>query len=169
MTDEPVAKLREWQSKREKGGSHYTKSIRFDRIESIPWSRGLSLPVRDRDLQTFRVHCRSAKAIVVPDPVASELRIPYIVRYYPGDMKALLDELVAEAGHARIRFVNLSPDGTASQISDVLGVPEPQDLREAVHGFEEVTEHWEAVDGEDTEPVACLVGKWTPGEVDDDE
>lgn len=166
MTPEERTKLTERQSKREKGGPLYTEDLRYDRVDAVPWSRGTPLPVRDRDLSTFRVHYHSAEAIVVPDPVETELRIPYVVRYYPGDMAGLLDELVSELDHSRIRFVNLSPDGTAATLSEVMGIPDPRDLRDAVHGFEAVTEEWAAPDGDGTDEVECLIGEWTPEESD---
>lgn len=162
MTREAIKKLKDRQSKRERGGPLYTETLRIARVDSIPWTRGVPLPVRDRDLSTFRVHFHSAEAVVLPDPGENEIRIPYVVRYYPGDMKALLDELVRSMGHSRLRFVNLSPDGTASQLSRVMGIPEPRDLRDAVHGFRETTEEWANPDGDGTDEVECLVGEWDP-------
>lgn len=166
MTREEVEKLKNRQSKREKEGPLFTETLQIARVEDgIPWSRGVPLPRRDGDLSTFRVHYRSAEAVVVPDPVETELRIPYVVRFYPGDMQALLDELTAETGVSRIRFVNLSPDGTAATLSETLGeFPDPRDLREAIHGFETITEEWESPDGDGTEVVDCLRGEWTPEE-----
>lgn len=130
----------------------------------IDWSRGVPLPTKDRDLPSYQVEFQTATAIVVPDPKRGEWRIPYISRYDPGDMAALLDEFVRQTDRPHIRFVNVSPDGTAATISSVAGIPDPRNLRDAVHGFEETTETWESALEDGFEEVPCLVGTW---EVDD--
>lgn len=123
------------------------------------WSRGVPLPMKDRTLNTYTVRFKSAKAIVVPDPQMGHFRIPYIVRYYPGDMKALLDALAFETGVSTFLMVNVTPDGSAKALSEVAGYPDPRDLREALHNYEEVTEEWETPRGE-TEAVDCLLVEW---------
>lgn len=131
----------------------------IERTDAVNWSRGIPLPVKDREVSMYRIRRKSAEAIVTPDPENELWRIPYVVRYYPGDMKDLLDSLVRHTGTSRIKFVNLSPDGTAKTLSDLAGYPEARDLRDAVNGFEEVSEDWETPSGV-IESVDCLIGDW---------
>lgn len=141
--------------------------LQMKRIADPGWSRGIPLPVKDRDLATYQIRYRTAMAIVVPDAEAQHWRIPYIVRWTPGDMKQLLDRFVDEVGTGDIKFVNVSPTGALAALADVAGFPDPRELRDAVHGFEETTELWEGPMGTDVDEVDCLVGTWEPGAYED--
>lgn len=128
------------------------------------------LPLRDHDADVYRVDAPNADALIVLDPAKSELRIPSIRSEERGGMADLLDALVAELGTNRLRFVNVT-DGSKlpeifREVADELGEDADvdvdddrfRDIRDVVHGFDEVAETW------DDDRVECLVGEWRPDE-----
>lgn len=98
-------------------------------------------------------------AYAVFEPYDGEIRIAFVKREDKGDFKALMDRLVEELGHSRVRFVATG----VNPLDEVVAEFEPSDsqtIHEAVNGFDvEMTEEYENSRGE-TEEIETLVGDW---------
>lgn len=125
------------------------------------------LPVHPDVDVAYSVEHKTASAVLTVIHGTGEIRIPTVARTDRGDFRELMDELVAETGHRKVRFVNYFEPALWRETYGEICPDDARRITDAVHGFDTEREVWQGFNpyngrSYDEKDVKCLVGEWNP-------